>query len=252
MYSKAEITTFIQTYGALILAIYAIVQVWAIAFWKKFIWKGKLTIFETGWIDLGFGGFGPTITLTGTFRAQRKDMFVRKVDIHLTRELDGATFMLEWVAFKAPQIKIGDPTATTFEVPSGINVLVSQPMRYSIAFCDKKTQSQLNRQLILVSQEWRQFLLHRQESIQKALKHSTEGEIVERYFQDFVNTAVPQSALRLLAASNWLHSGKYRIRMEVKTASPDKTFSEEWPCFLDDQLRIGLEGNPLATLRELV
>jgi hypothetical protein len=249
MVSKAEVTTFIQTYGALTLAIYAIVQVWVIALWKRI--SGKLTIFETGGVDLGFGGFGPAITLTGTFRAERKDMFIRKVDLRVVREVDNATFALEWLAFKAPEIKIGDPTATTFEVPSGINVLVSQPKRYSIVFCDKKIQNTLNRQLIRVSQEWRRFLLGKQQSIQRALKNSTEAEVLESCFAEFVTTTVSQTALEMLTASNWLRSGSYKITMETRTASPDKTFRKEWRYFLDDQLRLGLEGNALAVLREL-
>src|SRR4051812_27999859 len=115
MDSKSEIISFIQTYGALILSIYAIVQVWAIALWKK-LRKGKIEIFETGWIEVGFAGFGPMITLTGTLRAERKDVFVQDVSISITRDSDGTTFILEWIAFKAPQIKIGDPMATTVEL----------------------------------------------------------------------------------------------------------------------------------------
>ncbi len=252
MYSKAEITKFIQTYGALILSIYAITQVWAIALWKK-LRKGKIIIFETGWIELGFAGFGPMITLTGTFRARRKDVFVQDVAISLTRENDGATFALGWIAFRAPQIKIGDPMATTVELPSGINVRVDQPMRYSIVFCDKKVQFQINRKLSPVLNEWKQFLLERRERIEKALRNpnTTEDALVKQYFTDFVKASeVTQSALEFHASTNWLQSGTYRIKMDVKASSPDKTYSEEWMFSLDDELSGGLRANSLATLRE--
>ena len=253
MYSKADLTDFIQTYGALILSIYAIVQVWAIALWKK-LRKGKLVIFETGWIEVGFAGFGPIFTLTGTLRAERKDVFVQDASVYLFRESDGARFALEWIAFKAPQIKIGDPMATTVEVPSGINVRTDQPMRYSIVFCDKKIQSQINRRLGPIFNEWKQFLLKRREKIQKALRNPnmTEDTLVEQYFTEFVRTSeATQSALEFHAGTNWLQSGKYRIKMEVKTSSPDKIFSEEWMFYLDDEFSNGLRGNSLATLREL-
>jgi hypothetical protein len=254
MYSKAEVTNFIQTYGALILSIYAIVQVWAIALWKRFIWKGKVVIFETGWIEVGFGGAGPLITLTGTLRAQRQDVFVQEVLLHLTRESDSNTFSLEWIAFKAPQIKIGDPTATTLELPSGINVRVDQPMRYSIVFCDKKLQSQINRKFSPIANEWKQFLFQRREKIQRAARNpnTTEDAIAEQYLAEFMKTSeITQAALKFQEGTNWLQSGIYQIKMEVKASSPDKTFSEEWMFSLDQELSDGLRANSLATLKEL-
>lgn len=125
-------------------------------------------------------------------------MFVQDVSIYLTRETDGAWFELEWIAFKAPQIKIGDPMATTVELPSGINVRMDQPMRYSIVFCDKKVQSQINRKLSPVFNEWKQFLLVKRDKTQRALRnpHMTEDALVEQYFTEFTKTSKPtQSAL---------------------------------------------------------
>jgi hypothetical protein len=254
MFFEGEGKNFIQTYGSLILAIYAIIQVWLIALWKKFIWTGKIVIFEMGWIEVGFAGFGPIITLSGTLKAERKDVFVQDINIHITRESDGAKFKLEWLAFKSPQIKLGDPMAMTVEVPSGINVRLDQPMRYSIVFCDKKVQVQINRKLTPVVNEWKQFLLQRRDKIQRALKNpnTTEDALLEQYFTEFLNTSeVTQSALEFHAGTNWLQSGMYNIKMEVKTSSPEKTFSEAWRFSLDDEFSNGLRGNSLATLREL-
>lgn len=69
------------------MSIYAILQVWAIAVWKK-LRKGKIQIFETGWIEVGFISFGLIITLTGTLRAERKDVFVQEVSVSVTRDSD--------------------------------------------------------------------------------------------------------------------------------------------------------------------
>lgn len=254
MYFDGDSKNFIQTYGSLILAIYAIVQVWLIALWKKFIWTGKIAIFETGWIEVGFAGFGPMITLSGTLKAERKDVFVQDVSIYTVRESDGAKFKFEWLAFKAPQIKIGDPMATTVEVPSGVNVRIDQPMRYSIVFCDKKVQVEINRKLYPVVNEWKQFLLQRQDKIQRARRNpnTTDDALLEQYFAEFLKTSeVAKSALEFHAGTNWLQSGTYSINMEVKTSSPDKTFSEVWRFSLDDEYSNGLRGNSLAILREL-
>jgi hypothetical protein len=254
MYLEGEGKNFVQTYGSLILAIYAILQVWLIAFWKKFIWKGKIVIFESGGIEIGFAGFGPMITLTGTFRSQRKDVFVQDVTINLTRESDGANFRLGWAAFRSPQIKIGDPMATTVELPSGINVRIDQPIRYSIIFWDKKVQAQINRRLSPVFNEWKQFLLQRQEKIRRTLRNPdmTEDALLEKYFAEFRETSeIVQTALEFHASTSWLQSGMYRIKVEVNASSPDKIFSKKWKFFLDEEFSIGFRGNSLATLREL-
>jgi hypothetical protein len=253
MYSKADVTNFIQTYGALILSIYAIGQVWVIALWKK-LRKGKIDIFEMGWIEVGFAAFGSTITLNGTLRAQRKDVFVQEVSLSLTRESDGATFALNWIAFKSPQVKIGDPTATTVEIPSGINVRMDEPVRYSIVFCNKSIQAQINRRLHAVVNEWKHFLNERRDKIQKALRSGTvsEDDIVEQYFTEFIKASELTRATRTFHDTmNWWEAGRYRVKMEVKASSPDKTFSEEWMFSLEDDVRDGLRQNSLATLREI-
>jgi hypothetical protein len=41
---------------------------------------------------------------------------VKEVSLSLTKESDGSAHVLEWTAFKSPQIKIGDPTAITVEL----------------------------------------------------------------------------------------------------------------------------------------
>lgn len=253
MYLQTEGSNFIQTYGALILSIFAIIQVWVIALYKR-LKRGKILIFKTGWIEVGFGVFGPLITLTGTFRAQRKDVFIQEAALHLTRVSDGATFALDWLAFKSPQIKIGDPTATTFEIPSALNVRVDQPTRYSIVFCDKKIYAQNIRRLTPIPQEWKQFIVENGEKIQRALKRggTTEDALAEQYFTGFLETSeAAQSALKLQESTNWLESGMYRIKIAVKALSPDRTYSEEWMFSLDNELSEGLRGNSLATLRDI-
>jgi|GEM_PF-1625752 len=251
MYSKAEVIDFIKTYGALILSVIAIVQVWVIALVKKYR-KGKIDIFETAWIEIGLAGFGPAINLNGTLRAHRKDVFVHEVSLHLIRESDGAAFQLGWIAFKAPQMKIGDPMATTVELPSGIIVREGQPFRYSIVFCDKQVFASLQRQLSLVLNEWKQFVEERQAKIQKALKTTNENSLSEQLFREFVQASeTVQSTLDFHESVNWWKAGKYRIRMDVKASSPDKTFSEEWAFLLDEESCEKLRANTMATLREV-
>lgn len=252
MISQPEITTFIQTYGALILATYAIVQVWAVAIGKKFIWKGKVTIFETGGIEIGFG-HGVLLTLTGTFKAERKDIFIQEVKASIVREHDDTEFGLSWLAFKAPQIKINDPTATTLEVPSGINVRLDQPVRYSIVFCDKPLQNRISRKLHTIYGEWNAFLSKNKENILREVRNKrSQGEIEEDYFSKFLEKSqITVDYLDFHKSLNWLVPGFYRVKMEVKTSDPNKSFFEEWSFFLDEELSVKFQDNSIATLKEI-
>ena len=47
----------------------AMAQPWAIGFWKRYIRRGTITPYVTGFIELGFSDFGPTIAIDGTLRA---------------------------------------------------------------------------------------------------------------------------------------------------------------------------------------
>ena len=49
--------TFLEKFGALIVAIIALIQPWTILLWKKFIKQGKVEFFETGNLEIGFSSF---------------------------------------------------------------------------------------------------------------------------------------------------------------------------------------------------
>ncbi len=100
MANDSDLLKFAKEYGTLIIAVYGVIQVWLIAIWKKvFQKKGKIDIFETGALEIGFGAFGPTIAVNGTFQALKKNVFVTSIYIDLTRLRDAARHKFEWTAF---------------------------------------------------------------------------------------------------------------------------------------------------------
>lgn len=252
MQSSSGLTGFIQTYGSLILAIYAILQVWAVALWKKYVRKGILTIFEMGKIQVGFGPT-PMITLNGTFKTDRKDVFLYEIKVVVTRERDGSAYNLDWLAFKAPTIKVGDPTATTLEVPSGISVRLDQPYRYSIIFCNLKSHFAADPQLLRVKNAWKTYLQNNLASIQQEIqKGELEGIVVERYFIRFAeNSPEVKSLADFMESVRWLEEGDYRLKMEIKAAEVPKGFFEEWKFRLDKGQSEGLTNNFIALLNEV-
>jgi hypothetical protein len=230
-----------------------VLQVWAIAVWKKFFRVGRIAIFETSVIEVGLSNFGPTISLNGTLQALRKDVFVREIGLSLINDRKSGETLLEWMALRSPQIKIGDPMATTIELPSGVNVRTDQPLRYQIVFSQRRILIQLNQQLNLVVNEWKQFVTSNEKRIRRLNAGGvTEQIITEQIFNEFL--ASSESVKLFLTqhtAVNWWSPGKYRMKMIVKTASPDRTFSKVWDFVLGEAACQGLRGNSDATLREM-
>src|SRR2546428_9072098 len=83
--------SFIKAYGSLALSIFAILQVWIYGVWKRYFRRGIIEVYETGLIEIGYSLFGPTIGLNGTLRALHHDVFIRTIELTVTRESDGAT-----------------------------------------------------------------------------------------------------------------------------------------------------------------
>ncbi|TAJ27065.1 MAG: hypothetical protein EPO64_05840 [Nitrospirae bacterium] len=255
MEEENSFLSFILKHGTLMLAIYGVVQLWLISLWKNFIRIGKVSIFKTGRLEISYSNYGPTLAVNGTLRAQRKDVFVKDISITVTKERDGSTHLLEWTAFRSPQLRLSQTDPIALELPSGFIVRADQPYRYHIFFSDRKTSSELEPLLLEVHGAWQKYLSAKQNEIAESLKTKGIGydiTVEHLYNNDFSrNSTEWQKAWDLLNRKNYWESGSYRMRMIVKTASPNKTFSEEWRFTISEQSFESLRLNAVATLREI-
>ena len=251
---EGNLGDFAKSYGALIVAIYAVLQVWLIALWKRFFWVGRLSIFRTGRLEIGFGTLGPTLALNGTLRVERKDLFVSGISLEIVKERDNSKHVFEWTAFRPPQIQIGKSEGITLELPSGFNVRVDHPHRYNIFFSDRKTQAELENNLLQVRNEWHAFLKSKEDIILHMTKEGLSSALIvdTLYDADFSkNSKAWQQAWELLTRKNYWEEGKYHLKMVVQTSSPDKRFSSEWGFELSDTSFSTLRLNSIPTLREV-
>src|SRR5438552_10322360 len=95
---------FLKGWGSLIVAVVALIQPWVIALWRRFFRPGTIDIHETGTIEVGYSGFGPTIGLRGTLRAVHRDQFVRDIQVAIAKVKDGSKHSFEWVVFRAEKL----------------------------------------------------------------------------------------------------------------------------------------------------
>jgi hypothetical protein len=244
-----------KEYGTLFIAVYGVIQVWLIFIWKKFSQKGKIQIFETGVLEIGYSAFGPTIAVNGTFQALRKNVFVSNVYIELLRLRDRAHHKFEWTAFRSTQISLVQPRQISLELPAGFIVRVDQPYRYQIILNDKQTQLELEQYLLALRRAWQSYLLTKQNEITLSLRNgafTNETILQHLYNTDFSkNSQENQAAWEMLQRKNYWEPGSYLIKMVVETSNPTKTFYKHWQFELNDEACNSLKLNSIATLLEL-
>lgn len=245
---------FLRSYGTFILATYGVIQVWLIALWKYFR-SGRLSIYKTGRLEIGYSNFGPTLALNGTLRAERKTVFVREIQASVTKVRDGSSHQFEWMAFRSTQLRVGATDSMTLELPAGFNVSPEQPYRYHIFFSDRQTRLELESVLVQVLQAWRGYVLSKPEQIKKALGTpgvTQEALALNIYDSEFSRTSREyQQAWELLTRKNYWEAGPYALRMTVHTPDGRKRFVETWQFILGEEDFQNLRLNALATLREI-
>lgn len=219
------------------------------------MWRGKISIFKTGSLEVGYSTLGPSLALQGTLLAHRKDVFVREILISVTRDSDGSTHELNWTAFRSPQVQTVWTGFLPIEIPSAFNVQPNKPHRYHIYFSDRKTQAEITPILIDLSKEWIQYKSKNQDLIDKKASSSNlnpEDVVVQMYGDDFTqNTPAWQSALRVLDRKNYWEIGSYHMHVKIKTALPNRRFTETMSFSIDEASLSIIRMNAVATLDEV-
>jgi hypothetical protein len=246
---------FIEKYGVLIIAVYGVVQVWLIALWKNIIRTGRISIFQSGKVEVGFSNFGPTIAINGTLLAKHKDVFISDISVNIQKVRDGSSHKFKWTAFRSPQFKLGKADSITLEIPSGFIVKTDSPHRFQIFFSDNKTQDEITPSLIDVEKDWRDFLKKKDDEIKKAITEIgvTYGAVAEGlYNNEFIKLSVShQKAWDVLSRKNYWEEGQYSCKIIVTASMPNKVFESPFEFHLDNSEFEKLRLNAVATLREL-
>jgi len=213
-------------------AIIALIQPWAIGFWRRMFRQGNIDIHETGAIEIGYSLFGSTIQVQGTLRSVHRDLFVRRISLDLIRESDRAHHRFEWVAFGPPRMVLGQQDMT-YEQPSGFMLLTVQPHRYNIAFYDSGLWIQITSRIQRVTQAW------------------SDAEAAGRgYEDDFEGDPIHSEAWAALDRHCYWEQGAYRLRMVVETSRPNRRIEVPWRFVLTQQDADRLRLNAVSMLRD--
>ncbi len=149
---------FLSEYGTLIIATIALIQPWIIFLYKKFWKKGKIDVFPTGTIEVGYSIFGPTIGLNGTLRCLNQDMFISSINLQIVKQKDNSIHLFDWGVFRTQKLTHKGESAE-LELPYGFMLNTLSPKRYNIVFFDMQTKNEMYNIIQGIEIEWGNILL---------------------------------------------------------------------------------------------
>ncbi len=243
---------FIKSFGTLILAIYGIIQVWLIALWKKYVRKGKIDIYETGAVEIGYSAFGPTIGLNGTLRALNKDVFVKSIDLMVVREKDRSQHIFHWIAFRPPKIDLAGIQPISMEIPSGFLISPNSPHRFNIVFNDNELFDDIRSIFNEYISEWYK-VVDRLTKIQPSSSGVVQPEIVAQQvaiIEDFRRSKIHIDTFTALDRKCYWEPGDYSLTMNVRTSKPDKVFTNNYHYSISESDSKNLKLNVITVLEE--
>lgn len=244
---------FLKSYGTLILAICGIVQVWVIAFWKKYVRKGEVNIYETGTVESGYSTIGPTVGLNGTLRVLDKDVFIKSIDLLVIREKDKAQHIFKWVAFRPPKIDLAGSQPISLEIPSGFLVAPNSPHRFNIVFNDNDLFDDIRSLFNDYLSEWYKIKAQLSEIWQPLIGATPSPEIINRQIvllEDFRKSKIHVDMFTALDRKCYWESGDYSITVNVRTSKPDKVFIKNYKFSLTEADSKNLKLNVIPILEE--
>lgn len=242
---------FFKSYGTLILAVYAVVQVWIVFLWKRFVRKGKLKIHETGTIEIGYSNYGPTIALNGTLRGLHQAVFVREIQLLVTRDKDSSAHKFQWLAFRSPELDLTASTPVSLEIPSGFMVIPSIPHRYNIIFNDTATLGEIRPLYDGYLSAWNKTIEKMNEPLtllqqlidpNKVLQNKVS--LIQKFQKSQATDQVHGSIERLC----YWDTGKYKLTMTVYASDPNMSFSKTYAFSISEQDSISLRANVIPVL----
>ncbi len=244
---------FLKSYGTLILAIYGIVQVWVIALWKRCVRKGKVDIYETGTIEIGYSTFGPTIGLNGTLRALNRDVFIKSIDLLVIREKDKAQHIFKWIAFRPPKIDLAGSQPISLEIPSGLLVSPNSPHRFNIVFNDNNLFDDIGTLFSDYLSKWYRVAEQLTKIWPPLIGATPPLEIINRQnelIESFRKSTIHLDMFTALDRKCYWEAGDYSLTVNVRTSKPDKVFVKNYRFSLTEFDSNNLKLNALTILEE--
>lgn len=245
----------LSNWGALAIALVALAQPWIRALYRRYLRPGLVRVYETGHIEVSYGGLGAGVVLVGTLLAEDKDVFVRRLTLRIVRQKDRAQREFEWNALRSLQIPVGGVHAE-LEMPAGFMLLRSDPRRYNAFFVDSALSEEVVSVVEPAARAWNESWQEKGLDLAVQTPGGTPleeyQELLQKVYQkaqlEFSSSAPFGEASRELDRLCYWDSGEYSLELQVET--PSKTFTSRWIFRLTDTDARSLRNNVNTALRQ--
>lgn len=222
---------FLKQYWTQIIATLALIQPWLISLCKRFLKKGKIDIYPSGSIEIGFSDFGPTIAIQGTLLATNKDVFINNIQLKIRKLKNNEEHKFDWVAFRSPQINIGQSSPQTIEWPASFIVSASRPHRYVIVFSDIETMNEIRVLIEGCIREAQMVVQKYPHLLEATLGRVSYADALEEYGK----SQAYQKAYDVISRLLYWEKGDYELLIIVNADKPQKVFKSLYKFTLTEQ-----------------
>jgi hypothetical protein len=216
------------------------------ALYRRRFQPGAIDVFETGFVEIGFGPLGPTVALLGTLHARHREHFVRRIDVTVTRERDHAVHNFDWIAFRSRGMAITDDGTSPMEFPTTIAVAPQQPARYHILFSDRDLRDEFLQHAQRLNREW--FDYWKSKSVNNpdgSVNYADAQKTYDLFYQE--NRLLPYYTT--FDHLFYWHPGGYSLEMRLTCVEPPRSYRKHWRFELTDSDVGNLRNNTVAILR---
>jgi len=243
---------FIDNYLAHLIAVIALMQVWAIAAWRRWIVKGKIEFHPAANIEVAFSSFGSTVALPGTLRAVKKEVFVSDMVVMITRLQDQAKHTFTWRAFRSIKFSATSMAPEAIDLATSFNLLPTTPRPINVFYASADFASRYAQQAENLRAAWQLFVAGKMTELgdQAASLAQTTG-FVDALFAEFGHQQVPLDLYSKINHGFYWQAGRYQLDLTINLASPISPAHYKWFFELtqDDEQKLRL--NAIAMMKEL-
>jgi hypothetical protein len=246
------IAEFIDTYLAHLVAVIALVQVWALAAWKRWIVKGRIEFHPAANIEVGFSSFGSTVALPGTLRAVKKEVFVSDMGVTITRLQDQAKHTFTWRAFRSNTFSAASMAPEAIDLATSFNLLPTSPRPINVVYASAEFASRYAQQAEQLRAAWQLFVAGKMAELgdQAASLVNTAG-FVDALFGEFSHEQAALDLYTQISNGFYWQAGRYKLDLGINCASPTNSMHYTWFFELtqDDEQKLRL--NALVMMKEI-
>ncbi|MGD9873787.1 MAG: hypothetical protein AB7T27_05910 [Kiritimatiellia bacterium] len=242
-------------WGPWIISGLALAQVWVIGLLKK-LRKPHVDLYESGNVEVGYSGFGPTIGLMGTMRGLHKDVFIQRITATLTKLKDKSVHTFNWRAFRPNTFSLNPAEPPRFEVAASFLLSCNNPFKYNIFFVDESFTAEIAPKVGEVSKSWLDFRTTRLRELKNQYEDNFKlllgnPMLDQTLYDEFFKSGTLTNAFTILERACYWEPADYTLSVHVEAAKPNRIFTKEISFFLsEDDVKL-LHLNTIAILRTL-